>query len=79
MSVLDSIPGADQKVIDFAAARAAQRADASTCFGNCPRQNADDLRLLLGAVRRVLRGELVLTSAQQVALLASIDALAEAL
>jgi hypothetical protein len=78
MNILDDIPGSDQKVVDFAAARAAQRADASTCFGKCPRQNADDLRLLLGAVRRVLRGELVLTSAQQVALLASIDALAEA-
>jgi hypothetical protein len=76
MNILDGIPGADQKVIDFAAARAAH---SSGCFGNCPRQNADDLRLLLGAVRRVIRGELVLTTAQQIALLASIDVLAEAL
>jgi hypothetical protein len=76
MNILDDIPGADQKVIDFAAARAAH---SSGCFGKCPRQNADDLRLLLGAVRRVIRGELVLTSAQQIALLASIDVLVEAL
>jgi hypothetical protein len=79
MKILDDIPGSDQKIIDFASARAAHRADASSCFGNCPRQNADDLRLLLGAVRRVITGQLVLTTAQQHALLASIDVLAEAL
>jgi hypothetical protein len=77
MNILDDIPGADQKVIDFAAARAAQGADASTCFGKCSRQNADDLRLLLGAVRRVITGQLVLTTAQQHALLSSIDVLIE--
>jgi hypothetical protein len=72
MSVLDSIPGSDQKVIDYAAAHS------SGCFENCPLSDSD-LRLLLDAVRNVITGQLVLTTSQEHDLLSSIDVLIEAL
>lgn len=76
MNILHGIPGSDQKVIDFAAARAAH---SSRCFDKCALSTTDDLRLLLAAVRDVITGQLVLTTSQQHALLASIDVLIEVL
>jgi len=66
MNILDDIPGADQKVIDFAARHDSYNPVARD-------HDREHLHLLLRTARALIAGTITLSTEQRLALVASLD------